>query len=208
MTDQEHAVAPDAYLECFAHNQYLIRRKVFKLVGGAFHVFDNAGQVILYSKMKAFKLREDIRLYESEAMQTELIRISTESILDFSGAYDVFDSVSGERVGTVQRAGMTSTFVRDKWAIYDGNGHEIGSINEDSTFKALVRRFVEAAATFMPQAYHIDVHGQRVGTCKQNFNPFVHKLNVDFSDDPNMLLDRRLGLAAAILLCAIEGRQN
>ena len=50
--------------------------------------------------------------------------------------------------------------------------------------------------------------GQKVATVRQNFNPFVLKLTVDFSLDRNGLLDRRLGLAAVILLCAVEGRQG
>lgn len=43
---------------------------------------------------------------------------------------------------------------------------------------------------------------------KQNFNPFVTKLSLDFSTDTERRLDRRLGLAAAVLLCAIEGKEK
>ena len=42
----------------------------------------------------------------------------------------------------------------------------------------------------------------------QNRNPFVQKIELDYGPDVNGLLDRRLGIAAAALLCAIEGRQN
>jgi hypothetical protein len=45
-------------------------------------------------------------------------------------------------------------------------------------------------------------------TFQQNFNPFLAKIDLDFSSDVNGLLDRRLGIAAAILLCAIEGKQS
>lgn len=47
-----------------------------------------------------------------------------------------------------------------------------------------------------------------IPTFKQNFNPFVTKIIADFSEDPKGMLDRRLGLAAGILLCAIEGKQD
>lgn len=50
--------------------------------------------------------------------------------------------------------------------------------------------------------------GKQVCIFKQNFNPFVMKINLDYSLDGEGLLDRRLGIAAAILLCAIEGKQN
>ena len=53
----------------FQENQYVIRKKILKLFGGAFHIYNSAGAVVGYTKMKAFKLKEDLRMYESEAMQ-------------------------------------------------------------------------------------------------------------------------------------------
>ena len=47
----------------FTHKQYLFRRKVLKLFGGAFHIYDGRENLVLYSKMKEFKLREDLRVY-------------------------------------------------------------------------------------------------------------------------------------------------
>ena len=55
----------------YSYQNYLIRRKVFKLLGGAFHIYDPEGRLAFYSKMKAFKLKEDIRLYSDESMQEE-----------------------------------------------------------------------------------------------------------------------------------------
>ena len=60
----------------------------------------------------------------------------------------------------------------------------------------------------MPQSFHAEVGGQRVFEMKQNFNPCVKKMVLDFSVDPRHTLDRRLGMAAAVLLMAIEGRQG
>jgi len=60
----------------------------------------------------------------------------------------------------------------------------------------------------IPQTFFGSINGMPVCSFKQNFNPFVVKINLDFSPDTNGLLDRRLGLAAAILLCAVEGKQQ
>ena len=98
--------------------------------------------------------------------------------------------------------------LRDEWLILDANGAEIGKIMEDSQVKAIVRRFIEAAAFFMPQKYHAEIAGKTVASYQQNFNPFVHRIAIDFRPDTDNRLDPRLGLAAAVLLCAIEGRQN
>ena len=71
---------------------------------------------------------------------------------------------------------------------------------------ALLRRFI--TGPWIPQKYSAQVRGQHAALLKQNFNPFVFKLTVDFSADRAKLLDRRLGLAAGLLLSAIEGREG
>ena len=67
-TQNTQSSIPDA----FTHESYLVRRKIFKLFGAAFHIYDPNGRVAFYSKMKAFKLKEDIRLYTGEDMRTEV----------------------------------------------------------------------------------------------------------------------------------------
>ncbi|HLF84370.1 MAG TPA: hypothetical protein VI837_09370 [Blastocatellia bacterium] len=190
----------------FQHNHYLIRRKVFKLFGGAFHVYDPAGQVVLFASMKAFKLKEDIRLYANEDMRAELLLIQARRVLDISAEYDVTDSQTGAKVGVLKRKGLKS-MVRDEWIVMDPMDQQIGAIREDSTAMALIRRFIPFA-NLIPQQYDGEIRGTPVCTFKQNFNPFVMKISLDFSADVNRLLDRRLGLAAAVLLCAIEGKQH
>jgi hypothetical protein len=191
----------------FQHQHYMVRRKVLKIFGGAFHVYDAAGQVIGYSKQKAFKLKEDIRVFTGEDMQRELLVIQARAVIDFGASYDVYDPTAGYKCGALRRKGLKS-LIRDEWIILDPWDREIGLIQEDSTFKAIVRRFVEIASLFMPQSYTVTVGGQHVATLGQNFNPFVYKLNCDLTPDTQRLLDPRLALAAAILMAAVEGKQQ
>lgn len=184
-----------------------MRRKVFKLLGAAFHVYDMQGNLLMYSKQKAFKLKEDIRIYTGEDMQSELLTIQARQIIDFSAAYDVVDSQARAKVGSLKRKGWKS-MLRDEWVVMDPYDREIGTIVEDSTTLALVRRFIDAASLFLPQKFHAEFAGGTVATFQQNINPFVRKLTVDFSMDPHGRFDRRLGLAAAALLSAIEGKQG
>ncbi len=74
--------------------------------------------------------------------------------------------------------------------------------------KALVRRYIEALAFFFPQNYHATVGESSVAEYRQRFNPFILKLDVDFRADREGRLDKRLGIAAGVLLSAIEGRQE
>lgn len=187
----------------FNHTQYIIRKKVFSIMGAKLHIYDSAEELVLYSQMKAFKLKEDIVLYTDETMHKELLRIKARNIVDFSATYDVHDSETGEHIGALRRKGLKS-ILKDEWLILSNNDMEIGKIKEDSTAMALLRRFIN----IIPQKYNVEVSGTTIPAFKQNFNPFVTKIMADFSEDTKGLLDRRLGLAAGILLCAIEGKQD
>jgi uncharacterized protein YxjI len=201
---QPPAPQPPAMPQVFQQTNYLVRKKIFKMFGAAFNIYDPSGNVAFYSKQKAFKLKEDIRIYTGEDMQTEVLTILARQILDFSAAYDVVDPATNTKVGALKRKGMKS-IVRDEWIIMDAQDREIGSIQEDSLALALIRRF---GANLIPQKYNGMVDGKQVCVFKQNFNPFVLKISLDYSMDTEGLLDRRLGIAGAILLCAIEGRQQ
>jgi uncharacterized protein YxjI len=188
----------------FEHQTYLVRRKIFKIFGGAFHIYDPGGNLAFYSKLKAFKLKEDIRLYTGEDMQTEVLTITARQMLDISATYDVIDPATNEKVGALRRKGLKS-ILKDEWVFMDASDREIGFIKEDSMALALIRRFL---TNLIPQKFHGEINGMSVCNLKQHFNPFVMKITVDFAPDINRLLDRRLGIAATVLLCAIEGRQQ
>ncbi|AIQ73435.1 MULTISPECIES: hypothetical protein [Paenibacillus] len=187
----------------YNHTEYIIRKKVFSIMGAKLHIFDSSEQLVLYSQMKAFKLKEDIALYTDESMQKELLRIKARSVVDFSATYDVHDTESGEHIGAFRRKGLKS-ILKDEWIILDRHDQEIGKIKEDSTAMALLRRFI----AIIPQKYNIEMDDTTIPAFKQNFNPFVTKIMADFSEDRKGKLDRRLGLAAGILLCAVEGKQD
>ena len=81
-------------------DSYMVRQKVLKLLGEEFHIYsdDSMQQLIGYSKQKALKLKEDIRVYSDEQKSTELICIKARSIIDFGSGYDITDSQTGEAV--------------------------------------------------------------------------------------------------------------
>ncbi len=192
----------------FQHPTYLFRRKFFQFLGAAFHIYDPAGNIAFYSKLKAFKLKEDIRVYTGEDMKTEVLVITARKILDISSAYDVVDpTANNAKVGALKRKGLKSIF-KDEWVIMDANDQEIGFIKEDSLVMALARRYIPVVGLVAPQKYQGEIGGTPVCTFKQHFNPIVMKITLDFSQDTNRALDRRLGIAGAILLCAIEGKQK
>jgi len=189
----------------FQQNEYLVRRKILSVFGAQFYIHDQQGTLIGYCKQKAFKLKEDIRIFHDESMQQELISIKARKVLDISSAYDVVDSASQQKIGVLKRKGVKSAFLRDEWTIMDVNEAPVGTIKEDSMLLAIIRRHI---TNLVPQTYDFHLNGTLVGKVKQNFNFFAPKMHCDFSMDSGRRLDRRLALAAVILLMAIEGRQG
>lgn len=188
----------------FNHTHYLVRKKVFKVFGDAFHIYDAQEGLAFYVKQKAFKLKEDIRVYSSDDMMEEILLIKARSRIDFSATYDIFDSYNNELIGSFRRKGMKS-ILKDEWVILDNQEREIGLITEDNMLLAIVRRVL---SNLVPQTYDGTIGQQTVFTFKQRFNPFIQKIELDFSMDNKHLLDRRLGIAASVLLSAVEGRQE
>jgi uncharacterized protein YxjI len=187
----------------FMHNKYLLKRQALALTG-KFRFYDPNGRLVLFSEQKMFKLREDIRVYADEGKGQEILTIKARQIVDFSAAYDVVDATTNEHVGTLRRKGLQS-MLRDEWEVLNPAGQVMGTLFEDSMGLALIRRFL---ANLVPQNYDITFGQSRVADLKQRFNLFRYELDIDFSMDTANQLDRRLGIAAGILLAAIEGRQN
>lgn len=188
----------------FQQDYFLLKRQVFSLTG-KFRFYDAQGNLILFSEQKMFRLREDIRVYDDENKSQEVLSIRARQIVDFSAAYDVFDGLSGEKVGVLRRKGLKS-MVRDEWEALDADERPMGLLVEDNLGLALLRRLL--LGSLLPQNYDWVVGETRLADFRQRFNPFRYELEVDLSTDPARQLDRRLAVAAAILLAAIEGRQS
>jgi uncharacterized protein YxjI len=188
----------------FQHPNYLLKRQAIALTG-KFRMYDPMGNLVMFSEQKMFRLREDIRVYSDENKTQEVLSIKARQIVDFSAAYDVIDAAYNQKVGALRRKGLSS-ILRDEWQVLDVNDNVAGNLFEDSIPLALLRRLL--LGSLLPQNYDMTFGETRVADLKQNFNPFRYELNLDFSMDMGRLLDRRLGIAAGILLAAVEGKQS
>ncbi len=186
---------------------YTIRRKILTFLGATFHVYGPSGDVVAYCRQKAFRLREDIRLYTDDTKSTELLTLSARSIIDFGVTFDV-TLPDGSKLGSIRRKGLKS-LIRDSWLIYNHEDRAIASIEEDSMGMAVLRRTHDLMATVFPQKFHVVTTdgAQEIATFRQHFNPLVYRLGVSIkADHPE--IDELVVLAAGCLLAAIEGRQG
>lgn len=195
----------------FSYQKYFAKKKFFKLFGGEIRIFDETkSNLMFFVKQKAFKLKEDITVFADEAMQSALLKIAARSMLDLSATYDISDPAGGQKLGSLRRKGLASTFVMDQWEILDSSERVVGLIQEDNWMLALVRRYL---SNLVPQTYKVYFGATAepsaiVGIFKQTFNPFIAQFNIDFSMDVQNRLDRRIGIASLVLIQIIEGRQQ
>ena len=192
-----------------AGEQYTIRRKVFKIFGASFHIYDEKGELAGFCNQKAFKLREDIRIFTDEGMQTPLLSIVARNIVDFSVTLDI-TLPTGESLGSMRRKGMASTFLRDEWLIFNAAGDEIGSLRENGGFMAFLRRYVEFVSLFSPQSFSLlEKGGQPVAQVRQHFNPFIYRLGIGTTPAAEAAgFDDLFVLAIGCVVASIEGRQS
>jgi len=181
-----------------------LQRPLFSLLGARCRILDAQGNLVLFAKRRALRLREHIEAFEDEAQTRPALRIRTESILDLGATYVVSDARSGETVGMARRRFMRS-MVRDHWDLLDAGGNALGDAQEDSLGLALLRRFV---AGFVPQRYHVRVGDRPVAELRQRWNPFLFRADLRMEAGADARLDPRLLLGLAILLMVVEGRQD
>ena len=179
---------------------YTIGRKI--ALGTKFTLTDPSGAVIGFCHQKAFKLKEDIRIYTDDSKSTELVNIQAQQVIDFAAKYDVKTPQDDKNWGVWQRKGFES-IVRDTWQYTSPDGEEM-TLEEDSVGMALLRRFL---CSLVPQSFVLKSGNEVIAEFKQHFNPFIFKMDVKLVSPKAQSIAPAIA-AGAILLCAIEGRQQ
>lgn len=191
-----------------AGERYTIRKKVFKFFGAAFHVYDNRGNVIGYCKQRAFKLKEDLRIFTGEDCTTEFLRMKARNVIDFGATYDIL-MPDGTALGSVRRKGLASTFVRDHWLIFNPEGTQIGEINEDNAGLAVARRFIPLVSLLSPQKFDVvKLNDPRpIATLRTHMNIFIRRISISIHQEDSDLDDLMI-LGIGCLLAAFEQRDE
>lgn len=83
-------------------------------------VTDASGGVVLYTKQKAFKLKEAVTVFADAEQTRPLYSINADRVLDFNAKYNIADA-SGRALGSVARKGRKSIW-RAQYDVLDGGG--------------------------------------------------------------------------------------
>jgi hypothetical protein len=184
----------------YAHDVVRCRRKIFALAP-TFEIFDLQGTPLVYCQEKLFRIKDDIRVYQDSSKSVELLRIKQRNIMDWAGVFDVTDPATGQRLGALRRKGWRS-FLRDEWHILDAYDRQVGVILE--TGPAWLRRIFK----FLPYSFALSLSGQAAGTFDQHFSLVTYQATMTLGAWPAGTIDRRMAFAAALLLMAVEAKED
>ena len=192
-------------------NTYLIRKKLLKILGEEFHIYtdDNQDVLIGYSKQKALKIKEDIRVFSDKSKSNQILNIKQRNVIDAFGRFDFTDPNTGQSLGGIRR-NLGESWFRDSYSIYGPDDQVYGEVKEDSLMNAMLRRFVPGLGSiFGFPNFSMIVQGQPSITF-QSYKEWLGfgrgTLEVHIPDENQ--LDRRVILGAAVIMIAIEGDQN
>ena len=205
-----------ALVEPNEHDRFILRQRIRPVVNQyEFFLPDGDGSLgapITFVEQARFKFKEDIRFYTDESKQHELMRIKARQRFDPRARYDV-TTPEGQKIGEIQKV-FGKSLLRSTYTLFDAQGNEVATATEKSLAIALFRRLIDFVpyigdfGNWLPIPYHFDFkRGDTVlGTHSRQAWKFRDTYTIDMSGDPQRTLDRRLILAIAVGMDALQAR--
>jgi uncharacterized protein YxjI len=199
-----------------AHDRFVLRQRI-KLVINQYEFSlpsegDQPSEPFCFVEQKRFKFKEDIRFYTDDSKTTELFRIKARQRFDPRARYDV-TAADGTKIGEIQKV-FGKSLIRSTYQLFDAAGNEVAVARERNLFVALFRRLVGLVpyigdyADWLPIAYHFDfLRGEeKLGSEDRQLWKLRDVYTLDISGDAQRTIDRRLILANAVAMDALQAR--
>jgi len=114
-------------------------------------VVDASGNLCLFVKQKAFKLKESVTVFADVEQTLPLYELTADRVIDFSASYHFKDS-RGTHIGTVKRNGMKSLW-KARYDIVNGGGPVLKIQEANPWVKVLDALFCEIPVLGMFSGY-------------------------------------------------------
>jgi hypothetical protein len=167
----------------------------------------SAGDPLAFVRQKRLALKEDIGFFADESEQQELFRLKARRVIEVGGRYDVV-TPEGGRLGVLAKH-FGASLLRSTWTIQDSDEQPVALARERSMPVALLRRAIDAVpyGELVPILYHftITAEGRELGSLRRPIgvrDRYVLRLD----GDPERRIDRRVAVALAIALDALQSR--
>lgn len=199
------------------HDRFILRQK-FRFVVNEYEFSlpqgnsDTPGPAFCFVRQKPFKFKEDIRFYVDQDRTVELLRVKARQRFDPAARYDV-TTPEQTPIGQIQKV-FGASLLRSTYVLYNPAGDAVARITEKTLLVALLRRLVGFIpwvgnfANWLPIPYHFVFQrdGAEIGVQRRHLWKLGDIYTIDLSGDPQRTLDRRLVLAIAVGMDALQAR--
>ena len=194
-------------------NRFLVQQ-VFKPIANEYRISVPApastdeGEPLLFVKQKKLKIKEDIRFRLAPDDGPHLFMIKSKTVFEFRGRHEVLDA-DGRALGLLEKD-FARSLLRSHWRVRDADGTELFEAHEASWVIALLRRLADvvsdwlAALTWLPFNFLLIRGGEQVGTYRRVLGKLRDRYVLEL--EPGLEVDRRLVLAFAVALDALQDR--
>jgi uncharacterized protein YxjI len=200
-----------------AHDRFVLRQRIRPVVNQYEFSLPQAdgqspGEAFCFVEQRRFTFKEDIRFYADDTKAVELMRLKARQRFDPRARYDV-TTPGGERIGEIQKV-FGASLLRSSYRLFDAAGEEIATATERSLPIALFRRgvglvpYIGNFADWLPIPYHFVFQhdGRELGSHSRQIGKFRDVYTIDLSADTDRTIDRRLILAIAVGMDALQAR--
>lgn len=187
----------------FLQTSYVLKQQGLA-ISGKYCLYDQNEEPLLYieEKVKWFPPSTTVHAYADEKKTREVLTMKDNPE---DTDMNVIDAESGQKIGGLDTSvDDLDEFIKDAWIITDADDKPIGKMFEISTGQSILR---ELSDNTLPQKLDIKVGETVVAELRQKVKMIGYELNIDFSMDVLHLLDRRLGIAAAIHVALHHGKE-
>ena len=192
------------------HDRFVLRQRIRLVINQYEFALKDEDDPFCFVEQARFKFKEDIRFWTDDSKSVEIMRIKARQRFDPSASYDITAS-DGKKIGEIQKA-FGESLIRSTYLIHSPSGTV--TAREKSLGVAVFRRLVGAVpfigdfANWLPIPYHFTFErdGRELGVHKRRIGKFRDVYDIDMSGDPGRTLDRRLVLAAAVAMDALQAR--
>jgi uncharacterized protein YxjI len=198
--------------ERFAHDAYFVDQLI-RPIANLYRIStlgadgSSPGQPLAFVRQKKLAIKEDIRFFADETEAEELFRIKARAVFEVRGRFDI-TTPEGERIGLLEKV-FGISLLRSTWRIYDANEQQVALVQEKSMPVAILRRAIDLVpyGELIPIVFQFTIlmDGREVGELRRPIglrDRYILKL----SGDPDRRIDRRVAVALAIALDALQSR--
>ncbi|WP_422753695.1 hypothetical protein [Micromonospora sp. WMMD708] len=185
-----------------AQHQFHVRQRIRMMVNQyevrAVAADGTEGELLAFAQQKRLAFKEQVTIYSDDSKQHPLLGFKARQRLDLGAAYDVTDH-AGTPIGLF-RKDFAQSLLRSTWHVEQA-GLPPMTGQERSMPVALLRRFVDSLS-WLPYHFDFTAGGQPVFSVIKKWG-LRDRYVVEV---PHPQIDRRLVIAMAIGLDALQGR--